>query len=184
MKSQANVSPPGQEIPLGNGRVFVTRLPLCMLIEKDQLKHPKFHDLAPELVPIFTEEASITFKARPNTFSKKQESFTVRRLQIPISLAFAITAYKSQGWTFTMAVIDLEKPQPPPVISEYVTFCLVYVMLSRLKTLAGLYLLTPISLNSIQSKPHQELLKHQHRLTKMHQMTIKRWRSRESTKLI
>ena len=157
--------------------MLFTRLPLCVLIEKQRSKHPRFHDLPPELVPILAEESHSTFRARPDPSLKKQERFTAVRHQVPITLAFAITAYKTQGRTFAAAVLDLEKPLPPPPISEHQTFCSVYVMLSRLRTIAGLRLLRPIFLNSIQSRPHAELLKHDHRLRLLEDKTIEKWTS-------
>ena len=167
----------GERIHLGNGRVLFTRPPLCVLIEKKHPKHPRFHNLPPELFPVLAEESHITFRARPNPSLKKQESFTVVRRQVPITPAFAITAHKTQGRTFSTAVLDLEKPLPPPPITEHQTFRSVYVMLSRLQTFAGLHLLRPISLNSIQSKPHAELLKHDYRLRQLEEKTIEKWTS-------
>ena len=119
----------GQEIPLGNGQVFITRPPLCILMEKRQWKHKKFHSLAPAVVPIFAEETSISFKARAQPFNKKQQNFSAKRLQIPISLEFAITAHKAQGRTFSKAVLDLKKPKLLLSISKHQMFYLIYIIL-------------------------------------------------------
>ena len=149
-------------------------------MEKKQWKHKVFHTLAPALVPIFAEETSITFKARVQPFSRKQQTFSAKRHQIPISTAFAITAHKAQGRTFSKAVLDLEKPKPPPSMSEHQTFCSTNVMLSRLQSFSGLHLLTPISLSSIRSKPDSELREQQNRLMSINEMTIRKWKAEVS----
>ena len=51
--------------------------------------------------------------------------------QIPLTLAYSITIHKSQSLTLDTAVLDLE---------DCFTYHMVYVSLSRLKTLDGLYL--------------------------------------------
>ena len=58
----------------------------------------------------------------------------------PIKLAWAITVHKSQGLTFTKAIIDIGNAFAPGQV---------YVALSRLTSLDGLILSTPINLNSL-----------------------------------
>lgn len=58
----------------------------------------------------------------------------------PIKLAWAITVHKSQGLTFTKAIIDIGNAFAPGQV---------YVALSRLTSLDGLILSSPINLNSL-----------------------------------
>lgn len=58
----------------------------------------------------------------------------------PIKLAWAITVHKSQGLTFEKAVLDINRAFAPGQV---------YVALSRLKSLNGLVLSSPIQFNAI-----------------------------------
>jgi len=64
--------------------------------------------------------------------------------QFPIRLAWAVTIHKSQGLTFEKAIIDAGAAFAPGQV---------YVALSRLKSLDGLYLRSPIQLSNIFTNP-------------------------------
>jgi ATP-dependent DNA helicase PIF1 len=68
----------------------------------------------------------------PTTFECQTQQHIIRRVQIPLVLAWATTIHKCQGSTLTHAITDLRE-----------TFCNAqsYVTLSRLKSLDGLYLI-------------------------------------------
>lgn len=81
--------------------------------------------------------------------------------QYPIKLAWAITVHKSQGLTFEKAILDINRAFAPGQV---------YVALSRLKSLDGLVLTSPIQFNAIsqdktlvdyaENKPKTDDVKH------------------------
>ena len=82
-------------------------------------------------------------KYRLNNDTKELEDEIVGTFeQYPVRLAWAITIHKSQGLTFDKAIID---------VGQAFTDGQVYVALSRLRTLDGLILRTPISAKTIST---------------------------------
>src|SRR6202167_5053235 len=72
---------------------------------------------------------------------------TIKRTQVPVMPAFAMTAHKAQGQSMDRAIIDLEScsgTESP------------HVMISRVRSLSGLRLLRPFNIAKIQCRQSED----------------------------
>ena len=93
-------------------------------------------------VPVLEDTCAMTFT---NPHSHKRCS--IKRTQLPIVPAFAITAHKSQGKTLPTAIADIQSCRG----SESV-----YVMLSRVTSIERLRILRPFNIKKIQCHPSED----------------------------
>ncbi|MCE3280542.1 MAG: helicase [Bacteroidetes bacterium] len=124
--------------PSGAQRFFNGRIGIISEIsEKDIMV--SFNDGAKPLLLEKYEWEHIKYSLNPAT-NEIEEKVTGTFSQYPIRLAWAITVHKSQGLTFSKAIIDIGNAFAPGQV---------YVALSRLTSLEGLVLSSPINVNSL-----------------------------------
>ena len=115
--------------------------------------------LPPKHLPIIPNEVDMKPFRHPNS----GRSCTIRRHQIPLDAAFAITAHKAQGQTMKRAIVDL---------NSCVGTEAAYVMVSRCTHLDGLLVLRPFPISKITVRRSQDAREEFHRLERLRQRTV------------
>jgi hypothetical protein len=126
----------------GDGNYFNGKMAKIISIEKDEIQ-VKMADN--NLNYVLKREVWKNTRFVLNENTKEIEDDVIGTFQqFPIKLAWAVTVHKSQGLTFEKAIIDVGQAFAPGQV---------YVALSRLKSLDGLYLRTRISPSNIYCEP-------------------------------
>ena len=135
---------------------------MCVLFQRDVIKHQAFEAVDRDCIPVFA-----------STFPVKVGNMWIRRLQVPMSPAFALTEYKVQGSTYRAAVLDLSRQTyATGEDATHSRHCSSYVQLSRLQVMDRLWLLEPIKLSDVLNKIHHELVAEDHRLQQLAALTM------------
>ena len=114
-------------------------LPIAVLVKFDNYCGPSFSNM-PFCVPITPVTATVSVS---NSVHERQ--------QLPLTLAWALTIYKSQGMTLEKAWIDLGKKET--------TLGMTYVALSRARNLSSL-IIEPMTYDRLSSIKKVESLKY------------------------
>lgn len=146
--------------------IFCTKPPACILFNPNRPKSLPLQSLDPGVLPIFPVEASITVKG-----------YSVRRKQVPICPAFAVTDYKIQGSTRNSATLDLKDDRTSKGRDSHRKYCSTYVQLSRLRSLSGLHLLQAVELRDLSHRPDPQLLEEIERLQALQDETLHMWQT-------
>ena len=124
----------------GQQRFFNGKIAVVDSIEDDDI-YVKFDDNSPVLkLEQYTWE---NIKYTHNEVTNEIEEKVIGKfIQFPVKLAWAITVHKSQGLTFSKAIIDIGNAFAPGQV---------YVALSRLTSLDGLVLSSKINTSSLSN---------------------------------
>jgi ATP-dependent exoDNAse (exonuclease V) alpha subunit len=95
--------------------------------------------------------------------------------------AWTITDYKVQGATYDSIIVDLHRQDNSRGSVSHKRYCSVYVQLSRVKSLQGLYLLQPVSLSDLNGKPDKLLVQEDDRIAQLARSTEIAWDQIEAT---
>ena len=106
-------------------------------------------------------------------FTKREIS--VRRCQVPLTPAFAITDYKAQGHTMEELEVDLNFDKMTYGSPHY-KWTSLNLQLGRATKFAGLCLREPITLADVRFKPDERLAIEITRLKQLGVATEQRWR--------
>lgn len=124
--------------PTGGQRFFNGKIGKVTNLSDDKIE-VGFADNTPAVTVEKYEWKNIRYTVNPLT-NQIEEKVIGTFTQYPVKLAWAITIHKSQGLTFSKAIIDLGKAFAPGQI---------YVALSRLTSLKGLVLKTQINYKAL-----------------------------------
>ena len=121
---------------------------------------PVLPHLSSQEYPIMPESVYISYKS--SKWDSKQ-AISFKRMQIPLILAFAMTAHKAQGQTLTKAIINLHSCHGSEAL---------YVMTSCVCSLNDLLILWPFEFHKIRCHLSQDLQKELDHINYHHLSTI------------
>jgi hypothetical protein len=138
----------------------------CVLVRPAHDHNLSFSNVPDGLVPVFPVQM------RGQIPSILGLSFY--RHQVPLTLGFAFTDYKSQGSTFISLILDLLFGKQRGV-DQHGKWTSINVQLGRVKSLAGVWLREPITLKDVSFVPYMDLQVELSRLERLEQQTISLW---------
>jgi hypothetical protein len=140
----------------------------CVLVRPTHDHNLSFSDIPDGLVPIFPVQMKGQIPSMPG--------LSFYRHQVPLTLGFAFTDYKSQGSTFVSLILDLLFGKQRGV-DQHGKWTSINVQLGRVKSLSGVWLREPVTLEDVSFPPHPDLRVELSRLEALEQQTFTSWDS-------
>jgi hypothetical protein len=140
--------------------------PRYVLVKLVRTKAPALHGLPQNVLPIMP--VTKTF-----TINDDGVKVSVNRTQLPLTLAYAFTDYRSQGQTLEPVIVDIA---PPPY--GHLTPFNIYVALSRGTGRSNIRLLRDFDEKLLQQHPSEYLRLEDERLRRMNDLTKQIWEMR------
>ena len=140
--------------------------PRYVLVKLNRTKAPSLENLPQNVIPIVPVKKTFTI-------TKNGTKMTVTRYQLPLTLAYAFTDYRSQGQTLEPVIVDIG----PPPYGRLTPFN-VYVALSRGTGRDNIRLLRDFDETLLQHHPSEYLRLEDERLDSLNDSTKEIWESR------
>lgn len=135
------------------------RLITSCIVELPDISSDALPNLPPKHIAVLPNDVEMKSFRHPNS----GHTCTLRRYQVPLDAAFAITAHKAQGQTIKKVVVDL---------ASCIGTEAAYVMVSRCTSLQGLMVLRPFPISKITVHRSQDAREEFHRLDRLNIQTI------------
>jgi hypothetical protein len=164
------VDPDSDVFDLNDRYVLCSRPPACIIVEYDEPTGLTFPGLASNQHPFFPRKYSSTIK---DLTSRQQVK--VRRCQVPLTPAFAMTDYKAQGATLKELETSLAFSKMKKGSNHY-KWTSLNLQLRRLSSFAGLCLWEDITMEDVRYKPDEQLGIELKRLETLAASTECRWK--------
>jgi hypothetical protein len=151
--------------------VFCTKPPLALTVQFDAQTGLQYEDLPRDTQPLFPFASNSSIR---DHYTRREAS--VRRWQIPGTVAFAITDFKCQGQSQEKLEVDLAFAQRlGGGKSAHQKWTSLNVQLGRLTSSKGLCLREPITLADVAFQPDERLFEFEERLAVQARETASRW---------
>ena len=141
--------------------------PRYVLVRLARTKAPCLENLPQNVIPIVPVKKTFTI-------TKNGTKTTVTRYQLPLTLAYAFTDYRSQGQTLEPVIVDIG---PPPF--GHLTPFNIYVALSRGTGRNSIRLLRDFDETLLQHHPSEYLRLEDERLDSLNESTKRLWETRK-----
>src|ERR1700712_2130495 len=150
-----------------DGQFVLCTAPLMFVLVRPAHDHNLSFSKVPDgLVPVFPVQMRGQIPSMPG--------LSFYRHQVPLTLGFAFTDYKSQGSTFDKLILDLLFGRQRGV-DQHGKWTSINVQLGRVKTLFGVWLREPVTLEDVSFAPHPDLQVELSRLEAPEQLTMDLW---------
>ena len=121
-----------QDVSARENIVALSTPPLCVLVKLERTRAPQIPGLPPGVVPIVPMEKKFTIPT-----GTEPPTRLVRRIQLPITAAYAFTDYRAQGQTIANVIVDLRRLPNGKKLTAFAA----YVALSRSRAAMNIRLL-------------------------------------------
>ena len=145
--------------------------PWYVLVRLDHTKAPHLQGLNQNVIPIVPVMKTFAITANG-------AKINVNRTQLPLTLAYAFTDYRSQGQTLQPVIVDIG---PPP--HGYLTAFNIYIALSRGTGQNNIWLLRGFDKNLLQQHPCEFLRLEDNCLERLNEMTKEVWKTQTSPRI-